>query len=100
VIRFRAEPTARKFTNDDSRTIGGRSRITVHHTAAAPLVDVNVSPKARVNQVRNSERFTFEAAQGTAQVSIAAAGSSDLSLDPFHLKSQRTRATWALLLVP
>jgi hypothetical protein len=76
------EPTARKFTNDGSRTLGGRGRITVHHTAAAPLVDVDISPKARINQVRNSERFTFEAAQGTAQVSIAAAGSSDPVFGP------------------
>lgn len=76
------EPTVRKFTNDDSRTVGGRGRITVHHTAAAPLVDVNISPKAKINQVRNSERFTIEAAQGTAQVSIAAAGSSDPVFGP------------------
>jgi hypothetical protein len=80
------QPTARKFTNDDSRTNGGRGRISVHHTAAAPLVDVNISPKARINQVRNSERFTFEAAQGTAQVSISATGSSDPVFGPISFE--------------
>jgi hypothetical protein len=80
------EPTARKFTNDDSRTNGGRARIAVHHTAAAPLVDVNISPKARINQVRNSERFSVEAAQGTAEVSIAASGSNNPAFGPISFE--------------
>lgn len=80
------EPSVRKFTNDDSRTNGGRARITVHHTAAAPLVDVNISPKAKINQVRNSERFAIEAAQGTAEVSISATGSNNPAFGPISFE--------------
>ncbi|HSE41217.1 MAG TPA: DUF4397 domain-containing protein, partial [Acidobacteriota bacterium] len=84
-----AQPTARKFTNDESRTLGGRARLTVHHTAAAPIVDVTISPKGKINSVRNTEKFTLEAPQGTAQVSISAAGSSTAAFGPISFDIEK-----------
>ena len=79
------KPTARKYRNDDSRTLGGRARITVHHTAAAPAVDVAIDPKTTVNQFKNGERFTIEAPETTAQVSISPAGSDAPAFGPISL---------------
>jgi hypothetical protein len=85
------KPTARKYTNDPSRTTGGRARIAVHHTAFAPAVDITIAPKASVSQVRNAERFTIEAREGEAQVSIAPAGSSTPVFGPISLTVEQRK---------
>ena len=79
------KPTARKFTNDLSRAYGGRAKVAVHHTAAAPRVDVKIDPKSQTNSFRNSEKFVVEADAGVAQVSIAPAGSSAPVFGPISL---------------
>ena len=79
------KPSARKYTNDASKTVGGRSRITVHHTAAASLVDVSITPKIQLNQFKNTERFTFEAKKSTVQVSVAPVGSTTAAFGPISL---------------
>jgi hypothetical protein len=79
------KPNARKYTNDATKTTGGRARVTVHHTAAAPLVDVSISPKIQLNQFKNAERFTFEAKKSTVQVAIAPAGQSAPAFGPISL---------------
>jgi hypothetical protein len=76
------KPTARKFTNDLSKPYGGRARVAVHHTAAAPRVDVTIDPKSQTNSFRNSEKFVIEADAGTPQVSIAPAGSDTAVFGP------------------
>lgn len=83
-------PSARKYTNDASKTSGGRARITVHHTAAAPGVDVTIAPKVQYNQMRNGERFTVESNEGTAQVSIAPAGSQTPVFGPIGLQIDKS----------
>ena len=93
-----SKPTARKYTNDATKVPGSRSRITVHHTAAAPLVDVSIQPKIQVNQFKNGERFTFEAKKGTAQVSIAPAGSATPAFGPisFDIEASKRYLVYAV----
>ncbi|HSP06021.1 MAG TPA: DUF4397 domain-containing protein [Acidobacteriota bacterium] len=79
------KPTVRKYTNDTSKAFGGRAKVAVHHTAYAPKVDVSIDPKSKVNSFRNGEKFVIESDAGTAQVSIAPAGSSTPVFGPISV---------------
>jgi len=91
-------PTASKFRNDLSATGRGRSRVLVHHAAAAPGVDVTVSrnfrnpvaPSLTVPDFANGDQAVAPVKAGQWQVAIAPAGTAapvfgpaGLGLHPF-----------------
>jgi hypothetical protein len=98
------DPTASKFTNDLSRTGSVKSRLTVHHTAAAPTVDVEVRRPSRFGRTLNIDDFSHgdqasaQAWPGRWKVSISPAGSSDpvFGPAPFNAKPFRTYLIYAV----
>lgn len=85
------DPTASKFTNDLSRTGFVKSRLIVHHTAAAPTVDVEVRRPSFFGRTLNIDDFSHgdqasaEAWPGRWKVSISPAGASDPVFGPVPL---------------
>ncbi len=77
-------PTASLFENDLSATEPGKARVIVHHTAAAPAVDITVqrdaedpkSPKLTIENFANGDQAAAEVRPGEWDVSIAPAGTS------------------------
>jgi hypothetical protein len=74
------QPTASKFTNDLSRPKWGRARGILHHTAAAPPVDITFSRPwwrwafVKVDDFTNGDQAAAEIWYGPWVVSIAPAG--------------------------
>lgn len=72
-------PTASKFTNDLSAPLGfDQGRLQVHHTAAAPAVDVRISAPhvfEELSGVTNGQSGALDFAEEGYDVAIAAAGS-------------------------
>jgi hypothetical protein len=85
------DPTASKFTDDLSRTGFVKSRLIVHHTAAAPTVDVEVRRPSFFGRTLNIDDFSHgdqasaEAWPGRWKVSISPAGASDPVFGPVPL---------------
>lgn len=85
-------PTASKFTNDLSPARWFRSRLIVHHTAAAPTVDVTVQRSffswrnLTIEDFSNGDQAAAKVWPGRWKVSIAPAGSSDPVFGPVALK--------------
>jgi hypothetical protein len=81
-------PTAGKFDNDFSRTDPGKARIIVHHTAAAPMVDIAVAREmddmfeAAISDFANGDQVVTQLRPGEWYVSIAAAGTTDPVFGP------------------
>jgi hypothetical protein len=82
------DPTAGKFDNDFSRTDPGKARLLVHHTAAAPMVDISVARDmdamfdAAISDFANGDQVVTQLRPGEWYVSIAAAGTTDPVLGP------------------
>jgi hypothetical protein len=75
-------PTISAFANDVSRTEPGKGRVLVHHTAAAPAVDVTLArgagngPSATLAGVENPQQGAVQVRPGDYLLSIAATGGS------------------------
>jgi hypothetical protein len=82
------DPTAGKFMNDFSRTDPGTARIMLHHTAAAPMVDVAVNRdmdamfSAAIEDFANGDQVVTSLRPGEWYVWLAAAGSTDPAFGP------------------
>lgn len=85
-------PTAGKFDNDFSRTDPGTARIMLHHTAAAPMVDVAVNRdmdamfSAAIEDFANGDQVVTSLRPGEWYVWLAAAGSTDPAFGPELVK--------------
>jgi len=81
-------PTAGKFDNDFSRTDPGTARILLHHTAAAPVVDVAVDRDmdatfaAAIEDFANGDQVVTSLRPGEWYVWLAPAGSPDPVFGP------------------
>jgi hypothetical protein len=85
-------PAIKVFGNDFSRTEPGKARITLHHTAAAPMVDVAVNRdmdamfSAAIEDFENGMQVTTSLRPGEWYVWLAAAGSTDPAFGPQLVK--------------
>ena len=85
-------PTAGKFDNDFSRTDPGTARIMLHHTAAAPVVDVAVNREMdamfspAIEGFANGDQVVTSLRPGEWYVWLAAAGSTDPAFGPQLVK--------------
>jgi hypothetical protein len=85
-------PTAGKFDNDFSRTDPGTARIMLHHTAAAPMVDVAVDRdmgamfSAAIEDFANGDQVVTSLRPGDWYVWLAPAGSTDPVFGPESVK--------------
>lgn len=81
-------PTAGKFDNDFSETEPGMARIMLHHTAAAPMVDVAVNRdmdamfSAAIEDFANGDQVVTSLRPGEWYVWLAPAGSTDPVFGP------------------
>jgi hypothetical protein len=81
-------PTAGKFDNDFSETDPGTARIMLHHTAAAPMVDVAVNRdedamfSAAIEDFANGDQVVVPLRPGEWYVWLAPAGSTDPVFGP------------------
>jgi hypothetical protein len=86
------DPTAGKFDNDFSRTDPGTARIMLHHTAAAPMVDLAVNRdmdamfSAAIEAFANGDQVVTSLRPGEWYVWLAAAGSTDPAFGPELVK--------------
>ncbi len=85
-------PTASKFMLDPSATDEGRSRMTIHHTAAAPAVDVLLrgtlcdwQGDRQFDAVPNGAQGALTVPPGNWEVSLLPAGSDTPVLGPQRL---------------
>jgi hypothetical protein len=82
------DPTAGVFPNDFSRTDPGTARAILHHTAAAPMVDIAVDRdmdamfSAAIEDFANGDQVTTSLRPGEWYVWLAAAGSMDPAYGP------------------
>lgn len=98
------DPTASKFVNDLSRTGSVESRLIVHHTAAAPMVDIEVrrpsrfGPTLNIDDFSNGDQASAEAWPGRWKVSIAPAGATDPVFGPipFNVRPFKTYLVYAV----
>jgi hypothetical protein len=85
-------PTAGKFDNDFSRTDPGTARIMLHHTAAAPMVDVAVNRdmdamfSAAIQDFANGDQVVTSLRPGEWYVWLAPAGSTSPVFGPELVK--------------
>lgn len=89
-------PTLSAFLNP-SGSAGGRARVVVHHTAAAPAVDVTLT---RTDAIRNSTAVDFENQAGGAtpvmfevkpgsyMISVYVAGTANVAIGPVPVDLQ------------
>ena len=92
--------TASKFVNDLRATSSGRTRVTVHHTANAPAVDVYLTTqfgnalatRGLATSVTNGETATLPLAGQATQLAITAAGQTAAAYGPVGLGLQPSRA--------
>jgi hypothetical protein len=85
------KPTANKFDLDLSRPSAWKSRLILHHTAAAPAVDVGLKrygfwfPKSlEFKNVKNGAQADVDVLLGLWRLSIAPAGSKTPVLGPVY----------------
>jgi len=85
-------PTASKFLLDPSATEEGRSRISLHHTAAAPAADIllqgtvcNWQGQRRFDAVPNGAQGALTVPPGNWEISLLPAGSDTPVLGPQRL---------------
>ncbi len=92
-------PTASKFLLDMSATDEGRSRLTLHHTAAAPAVDIVLAGtvcdwqgQRRFDGVSNGDQGTLTVPPGSWNISLLPAGSDHPVLGPQRLAVDSSQA--------
>jgi hypothetical protein len=79
------DPTLTVFVNDTSEIAAGDTRVTVRHTAAAPVVDVLADGEVLVPGLANPDEATAEVPAGTYEVAVAPEGTTDAVLGPAGL---------------
>lgn len=92
--------TASRFVNNLTTTPAGRARVTVHHTANAPAVDVYLTTqfgnalatRGLATSVVNGESATVPVAGQATQLAIAAAGATAAAFGPVGLGLQPNKA--------
>jgi hypothetical protein len=98
-------PTISAFVNDVSRPRWWKARIAVHHTAAAPTVDIQLDGGRRwwkrtinIENFSNGDRAVAEVWNRIWYVSIFPAGSETSVFDtgPLRLKPRRTYLVYAV----
>lgn len=86
-------PTASLFTLDTSRIRGGHARTIVHHTAAAPAVDICIvrgnGLKLTLENVKNGDQATSLVRPGRYYIDIAPAGSDTVVFGPVDVRFMR-----------
>lgn len=92
-------PTASKFLLDTSNTDEGRSRITLHHTAAAPAVDITLrgticdwQGQRRFDAVPNGAQGVLTVPPGNWDIALLPAGSDAPVLGPQRLVVDSSRS--------
>jgi uncharacterized surface protein with fasciclin (FAS1) repeats len=92
-------PTASKFLLDMSATDEGRSRVTLHHTAAAPAVDIDLTGTVcdwqgtkSFENVPNGAQGALTVPPGTWDISLLPAGGASAVLGPQRLAVDSTMA--------
>ncbi len=85
-------PTASKFTNDLSPVQGLNTRVILHHTAAAPAVDITLqrrdffyTPRFTVDGATNGAQASLDLPFGLYAMTINPAGSSRVAFGPAYL---------------
>ena len=92
------QPTAAKFNNDFSRTNPGKARVTLHHTACAPAIDIAVARemddpfKTLVQDFANGDQVTDELRPGEWYVTLSEAGSDVPAVGPTLVQLKPFRA--------
>jgi hypothetical protein len=92
--------TASKFVNDLRTTGASRARVTVHHAANAPAVDVYLTTqlgnalatRGLATAMVNGETTTLPVAGSSQQFAITAAGQTAAAFGPVGLNLQASRA--------
>jgi hypothetical protein len=92
--------TASKFVNDLRQTPASRARVTVHHTANAPAVDLYLTAqfgnalatRGLATSVVNGESTAVPVAGQNTQFAITAAGQTAAAFGPVGLGLQANRA--------
>jgi hypothetical protein len=92
------ELTASKFTNNTSRIRPNNARVIVHHTAAAPAVDIcvvprNGQPKLTIEGASNGDQASADVRRGRYYVDIAPAGSDQVVFGPAYVTFERKTIT-------
>lgn len=75
-------PTITPFANDTSGIGGGRGRLTVRHTAAAPAVDILVGGTAAITGLTNPDEASAVLDAGTVSAAVALAGTTEPVIGP------------------
>ena len=81
-------PTLTVFSNDTSPIAAGEARVVVRHTAAAPAVDVLADGAVLVSNLSNPNQAGADVPTGSYNVSLAAAGTSQIVFDAGTLKPE------------
>jgi hypothetical protein len=80
--------TASLFENDLSETAAGEGRLTVRHTAAAPLVDILAGDSPVVEDLANGDQATLDLGVGTVSAAVAPAGTTTPVIGPADVAIQ------------
>ncbi len=97
-----AKPTASVFVNDLSPLSLWRTRVAVHHTAAAPAVDIDASytdrdyPFISLDNVSNGQQGVEETWVGFYDIDIAPAGGETIFTAPATLWAYRLYNVYAV----
>jgi hypothetical protein len=76
------EPTLGVFANDASLIPAGDARLTVRHTAAAPMLDILLDGEPVLVALSNRDEQATDIGEGTYSTSVAPAGSTSPILGP------------------
>ena len=79
------KPVLTPFVNDTSRVAAGKARLTVRHTAAAPVVDIRANGTAALKNLSNPNEAKAEVPAGTIEADVALAGTSTVAIGPADL---------------
>ena len=97
-------PTATKFTNDLSQAKSRRGRLALHHTAAAPAVDIGVKQRffwfywlvAQLEGVVNGDSGSLSLRRGGYVVIVAPAGGHPIFRARAHVASGEATLVYAV----
>lgn len=79
------EPTINVFANDTAPIAGGKARIVVRHTAAAPAVDVRADGNVAFADLTNPNEAKADLDAGTVSADVVLAGTDTVVLGPADL---------------
>lgn len=93
-------PTASKFVNDLTPSRNNEGRVTAHHTAAAPAVDLDFRQRrsnvAKFKSVVNGQSGSFDDDAIRTRLSIAPAGGRPIFRDRFTILEGKTIFAYAV----